>query len=923
VLICDWHFLGRFIDSSAATAAPASVFGLLGVFARSGGQEVLRQRREIGPNAFAASDPIRNRRSALFPSLRNVSSRPCTMSSTFRRPPTAALGLHMRLALVVLLPLVVLALPPLPLSPRAASPPIQTLIEKAIENVANQDFAAAVPRFHQVTVLTANEPLSPENYLSSQNTNQLFTHACSHGMDATYEPDAWCITRASRSASLHFAGVANSAICSKSKCGIWDLDYDESRHILIEGLRKTVALLVELSGIIDDCQDNRLGDPALWRKANPKILAASELRWRGDVDVEQNLLAVQEEADKHVTAAARSIREKWGSFTFQVSWTEPQLRALRAAQRACDAMVLAKQSNEGHQKAATEMSEARSLLHRLFQNMELAFSFNTIYSDVPSSFLPVLARLLNAPWPSEPADSYGSSSEDLSHLHYLGGRAPFVPLGSNVATQLQAGAPARTRISIFSPDLRRHPVGFSIQGMLPAFREAINRVGAHSNLPFGELVCFATGPHDARLKNVFEPIQLQQARKLGLAVPPYQGPPLLTTSIPASESLSLAQRVWAELHGWRELANIELNGTAASRNFSLYGGIGTDNLLSQQGLTDTAYLRVGDHPYPQMGLGERLQAYMHPQSHYLEKACDRYTFLNDAVAGLKTGAEEGLLLSVMRYGPRSDGNIYSPEDIKANLAAGRSFLPFSHVLLDLAGLTAGGRPNVMARRVAPIQIHYMGSPVPPPIPYATDWYVADAVALAPESIHKTSPVLVQGRRGKSLDSVANKAYRRWSKSLSDADTALEVAQALANGKSFSSFEAASTGGNAIGGEEPSVKAQQGVIYLPSPYHCSTLFIPTSVLATRPSPKQRWQDVQESSKRLLTALHSLAEEEEIQRPGASLPLPQRGLPMMHSFSLAIALLPSPLAHRASLPSRWPTTVTSYHNARRETSGLLPH
>lgn len=750
------------------------------------------------------------------------------------------------------------------------NPYLTLLVGSALEGVANQDFASAVPRFYQAAALTSHDPLSPEQYLSSQNLNQLYTHACSHGIDSTYEPDAWCLAKASRESSLHFAGVANSAVCSNSKCGLWAIDYDESRQLLIAGLRRTASLFVNLSGILDSCREK--ASPALWRRSSPRILAASELRWRGDVDVEQEMQAVQEQADKHVTASARKIRERWEASAFNFlnggrrssssssgdsgGWTVPQLRALKAADQACDDLI-----SKG---LPGGLIESRSLLHRLFQNLELAFSFNTVYSDTPAAFLPLLASLLNAPWPSEPADAY---QRDLTPLFHQGGKAAIVPkgprteelrrqavnaaskaLGATTNSAATARSSSSLRVGIFSPDFRRHPVGFSIQGLLPAFDSLLSRRNDG-----GALWCFSTGPHDSRLREVFEPPQLQQARKQGFP------------------QVSTAQRVWAELHGWRELANAELQGSAASRKHLP---------LSHP------FPRVPGHPYPQMGLGERLQGYMHSTSLRLEKSCSRFQYLHEALQGLKTGKEEGVLLSVLRHGPKSDGTVYSPAEASA-LSATRGFGSGPHVLLDLAGLTAGGRPNVMARRVAPLQLHYMGSPVPPPIKHATDWYVADAVALPPEAIYKTSPVLTQGRLGGAVARVARKAHKRWTKGLADGDTALELAHALTRG-----------------GE----KAHQGVMFLPPPYHCSALFIPRSVLESRPIPAQRWQEVQASAKRLLLALHAAAEEDELQRrPEITLPLTEAPEVPSPAFAASSAFFASSEKKEAlsSHPSRLPT------------------
>ena len=54
------------------------------------------------------------------------------------------------------------------------------------------------------------------------------------------------------------------------------------------------------------------------------------------------------------------------------------------------------------------------------------------------------------------------------------------------------------------------------------------------------------------------------------------------------------------------------------------------------------------------------------------------------------------------------------------------------IAIDLAGHTLGARPNVLARRAAPIQVAYLGFPATTGAPY-TDYIVADRMVVPPEA----------------------------------------------------------------------------------------------------------------------------------------------------------------------------------------------
>ena len=59
----------------------------------------------------------------------------------------------------------------------------------------------------------------------------------------------------------------------------------------------------------------------------------------------------------------------------------------------------------------------------------------------------------------------------------------------------------------------------------------------------------------------------------------------------------------------------------------------------------------------------------------------------------------------------------------------------AHVMVDLAGMTRGGVvEHLQTARVAPVQLHYLGSPIPPHPAAVVDWTVTDAVATVVEEV---------------------------------------------------------------------------------------------------------------------------------------------------------------------------------------------
>jgi len=725
------------------------------------------------------------------------------------------------------------------------------LISGAMAAVGAGNFSAALQGFHAAALAAVAEPYSPQQYLSTQNQLQILTHGCTHGTDSRYAADTHAVVHSSRSAADALVGVANAVLCARAKCAVWGLDADDSRVLILASLHSTLRALLVLHEHLETCRAQL--PAAVWAAAEPTRLAATEMHWKGQVAVDaagQLAEPVVASAD-HFAASASDLHIAFASVT------PSAMRVALCQSRAPTLRIVCGTRCSADVPGLAELHAQRSLLFQLFQNLELALSFNTVYSDAPADFLAFLGLVApltttppfqrtDSPAPpnafalgTQPAWADGRGRhEGETPAFWAEGRAQPVPL----------------RLGVLSPDLRRHPVGWSAIGFLTALAGGgSDPVGRWSKPPaarFGhgadasvrvgsetQVTCFSFGGDDTRL---VDPLPVRH----------------FTADGEAGSVSPFVHGVWAHLHSWRHggakrEANAEAHATAPA----------------------TAVEGRGGHSFAQLlEYGEALQEYRHPLTFHYQRACHSFVDIPAQVVRAQQLARaclqhspDSLSLSLLRRGGHS-ASCAEPDELPPASAGGAARLsPQSpramHVLLDLAGITAGGRPQLLRERAAPVQLHYMGSPIPPPMPGATDWFAADAVALPPDTLTTEAPAMLRRRTASRLldreKSLPAGSARR------SADAVLErlLRRVVATGSSPASLHSGAPR-----------RTSMAALYLPVPFHCTTLFLPQHVVREgRGSEGEgscaakstlagaaalRWLEVQQRGQQLVALLRGL-------------------------------------------------------------------
>ena len=119
----------------------------------------------------------------------------------------------------------------------------------------------------------------------------------------------------------------------------------------------------------------------------------------------------------------------------------------------------------------------------------------------------------------------------------------------------------------------------------------------------------------------------------------------------------------------------------------------------------------------------------HPVGHLLRGALDLHNRSRFEVFAFSYGPDDGSAYrTAIAAGADHFVNIAGKSDEQA---AGEIAAAGIHVLIDLAGHTTGNRLGVLARRPAPLQLHYLGYPGTTGATYI-DYFITDHVATPPE-----------------------------------------------------------------------------------------------------------------------------------------------------------------------------------------------